>query len=124
MGHLRRFYEQVPWTRLRPTDCFRSGSGINDAFYPPHVTADDRRSTVVVFFGENYRRGASQAHVLGVRDARYTVRWFDPRIGTWREASSAVPVAGRLDVPDKPDDRDWLLLLQARAAGPDEKDLP
>jgi hypothetical protein len=120
MGHLRRFYEEVPWARLRPADCFRSGSGINDAFYAPHVTADADRSTVVVFFGEHYRRGIGEAHVLGARDAAYTVRWFDPRIGEWRQPSSAVSVAGRLDVPDKPDDRDWLLVLGAGTA-PDEE---
>jgi hypothetical protein len=124
MGHLRRFYGELPWTELRPTDCFRSSSATNDLFYPPEVTATPDRSTVVVFLSENYRRGEGQAQVLGVPDAEYAIRWFNPRRGTWHDAAPTVPTAGRLNVPDKPDNRDWLLVLRAGAVAPKEEGSP
>ena len=112
MGHLRRFYESLPWTQLRPAPCLSSGSGINDAFYRPDVSADASRSTVVLFFSETYHRGVGHAEVFGTQAVPYSVRWFDPRTGVAHRAPDALPVGGRLGVPDKPDDRDWLLVLQ------------
>jgi hypothetical protein len=41
LGHLREFYENLPWPLLSPkTDCFRSESVFNRTIYAPQVTAD------------------------------------------------------------------------------------
>jgi hypothetical protein len=116
LGHMRRFYESIAWTSLRPDPaCFATENVFNRSLYPPAVTADEVRLTVVVFFGETYRRGDGVAAALvGLGAGPYRLRWFDPRTGRFLVVADQVqPSVGVLPLPDKPDDADWLLLAQA-----------
>src|SRR6478752_4158881 len=114
LGHLRRFYEGLPWARLHPApECFTSTSFLNTTIYAPQVTADPEREAVVAFFGETYRNGDGAAAISHLKNHPYTVNWFDPRTGlTYLIEQLAIPVNEFLAVPDKPDSRDWVLHVQ------------
>jgi len=95
---------------------FVAQSALNNSVYRPDVTADEQRGTVVVFFGETYRMGASGASLTGLQDRPYRLRWFNPRSGQFLATDRAVGLAGgRLVLPDKPDSCDWLLVVQVDA---------
>jgi len=115
LGHLRRFYESLPWTRLRPApECFTSESVFNSTIYAPQVTVDPETETVVIFFGETYRNGDGAAAISGLQDNPYTMKWFDPRTGQSHLIDDrAIPIDGTLPIPVKPDERDWVLYAQA-----------
>lgn len=115
MGHLRRFYESLPWWTLRPADgLFATTSGENDRFYRPLVTADETRRTLVAYFGETYRNDEGTASLGRVADAGYALRWFDPRAGEWHDAGAVRAERGSIPLPALPyDGADWLLVAQS-----------
>ena len=116
LGHLRRFYESLDWTVLRPAPhLFTTTSGIDATFYRPEVSADPQRRTAVVYFGETYRNEGSAALTGLDATAVYHQRWCDPRSGTWLPGPQAVtPANGLIAIPDTPENNsDWLLVLTA-----------
>ena len=116
LGYLRRFYEALPWHRLRPvTDCFVAGDPLNAAFSPPLVTADEGRSVVVVHFDERYRLTGLGATLTGLVGSSYGVTWFDPVTGRGSAGESRVVTEGSITISDPPEMRDWLLV--ARSTG-------
>jgi len=117
LGHLRRFYESLDWTALRPdSECFATENPFNASLYRPNVTADQQRRTIVAFFPEAYRRGGGRALMRGLATEPYRVEWFDPRTGGFRLIDDRAQAdGGILVVPDKPDDGDWVLLARSRA---------
>jgi len=114
LGHLRAFYEALNWTALRPApECLELESWVNETIYRPNVSADPARSVVVAFFGENYRRPGGRAAFCGLTDSDYRVRLFDPREGSSRTlVESVAPASGRIELPDLPDEFDWLLVAE------------
>lgn len=114
LGHLRRFYESLDWTALRPaSDHFATEDVFNASLYYPLVTADDGARTVVVYFSETYRRGGGPAALVGLEAGAYRLQWFNPRTGRYSMVEDhAVPTDGRLVLPDKPDGSDWVLLAR------------
>ena len=69
-----------------------------------------------------FEKGAPKAQIRGAQlNTEYSVRWFDPRNGSWKEAgvlrSSAT---GTLDLSDYPSPEDWALKLELTTA-PDRK---
>ena len=114
LGHLRRFYEALDWTALRPDpECFVTKNVFNASLYRPDFSSDPPRRTVVGFFGETYRRGGGQGSLVGLGGNAYRVQWFDPRTGLFLDIEDvAMPSAGVIQLPDKPDDRDWVLLAR------------
>ena len=44
----------------------------------------------------------------------YRMQWFDPSTGKWQEEESFVKtVSGGIEIPVKPDEKDWMLVLTA-----------
>jgi hypothetical protein len=117
VGHMRRFYESIDWTSLRPAPTlFRSSDWVNATAYPPNVSADAERRTVVTYLGETYRNGQGSARLVGLPDAAFRLRWFDPRHGEFlADDGDVLTTNGGIAVPDKPDDADWVLLAQSIA---------
>ncbi|HWH98445.1 MAG TPA: DUF4038 domain-containing protein [Pseudolysinimonas sp.] len=116
LGLLRGFYESLPWWRLTPVfDVFDAGGMMNAVFYPPVVSADEERRTVVAYFGETYRSEEGAPAFVGLLDILYRMWWFDPRTGATLPAGERLePREGRLDLPAKPTpDDDWVLVAQA-----------
>ena len=81
--------------------------------FPPHVSADDTRSTVAAYFGETYRHDDGTTHLTGLLPARYRVEWFDPREGRFTGERIETPHDGSLTVLKPPStDADWMLLVR------------
>jgi hypothetical protein len=49
-------------------------------------------------------------------DVLYTMHWFSPRSGDYTIVADSIrPEDGILALPEKPDGRDWILLIRAKA---------
>lgn len=115
MGHMRRFYEAIDWTALRPDpECFVTENVFNTSLYSPALSADCGRRTIVAYFGETYRAGGGQAWFTRLQPGPYALRWYDPRAGAFQDAGDDHPTDGRIPLPEKPDARDWVLLAIQR----------
>jgi hypothetical protein len=100
MGHVRKLFESVPWTELRPAqELIEPATGKDDAakFVACAATAD--RKVIVAYFPA----GAKAAFVPAVAGTD-GVTWFNPRTG----ASKA---GGTLDPPDA---EDWVLVIRRK----------
>ena len=111
MKLLRKFYEGLPWWKLVP----RWDDPAWAAWENPEqsVLSSDGNSTYVVYF---YAAGTATG-TLKSMDAKvaYTARWFDPRTGKYRLASDSIkPMNGDWAVPEKPDAKDWLLVVNKK----------
>lgn len=115
MGHLRRLYESLDWTGLRPAPHFFEASNAeNEIFYRPAVSADNDGRTIVIYFAETYRFEDGAGTLRGLLPHPYKISWFDPRSGERTSiAAAAMPDGGELVVPPAPGEGDWVLTVQA-----------
>lgn len=115
MGYMRGFYEKYHFERLRPAgQCYQvKGSEADNGpfdMFKPLISASHDMDTVIVYFN-TYTR-SPEAQIRYLKNKPYRMAWFDPRTGG--EAvleQAAVPVDGRLDMPERPTGEDWLLVL-------------
>jgi hypothetical protein len=115
MGHLRRLYESLDWTNLRPAShFFATSNDENELFYRPSVSADGEGRTIVIYFSETYRFEGGAGTLRGLLPVGYRIDWFDPRSGNrTRVAAAAVPRDGGIVVPPAPAEGDWVLIARA-----------
>lgn len=103
MGHVRKLFEALPWTKLRPDPAaVQQETGTTD---PARFVAAARtpdRSTFVFYFPA----GATAKIPLEVGSKNDAVRWFNPRTGEWVAGTTT---AGRFTPPDT---EDWVLVVQ------------
>ncbi|WP_052226509.1 apiosidase-like domain-containing protein [Microbacterium mangrovi] len=116
LGYLRRLYESLNWWELRPAhDLLLPSSSINSTFFPPLVTADEERRTILVYFAEAHRWGANAGTLRGLQSTAYRLEWFDPRTAGRSIVLDATPEAdGTLIIPGPPGGDDWILIARAR----------
>lgn len=99
MGYVRRFFESLPWTQLRPAPEFVEQPRDDPSLFAACARSIDGRITVAYFPA----RSPAQVRVH-VADPKQ-VRWYNPREGTWLERSPR----GLLTPPD---DYDWLVVIK------------
>ena len=62
-----------------------------------------------------FEKGMPRAHIRGARlNTQYRAQWFDPRNGSWQDASRGMlhsGPTGNIELPDYPGDTDWGLKL-------------
>jgi hypothetical protein len=106
LQHLRAAYESVDWWRLAPRPGAVPGAEVL-------VKADGNRTFVLYFLATGKTPTAcSLANVPA--GARYTGAWFDPRTGRKQPlATSIAAQSEQLLLPNRPDQDDWLLILNA-----------
>lgn len=98
MGHVRKLFESLPWTALRPAqDLVKQGSDDPTTFVSCAATKD--RTTIVAYFPA----GAKGEVLIPFVKKTTTSAWFDPRTGESKEASLAPP----------PDARDWVRVVRS-----------
>jgi len=104
MGHVRKLFESLPWTKLRPKpDFVGQETGKTDpSKFVACAAADDKDTGVAVFY---FPAGAKAQVLLHVRGVQGSVRWFNPRTGEWVERSPR-------GVFTPPDDEDWVLVVK------------
>lgn len=101
MKHLRQFFQAVHWPKLRPAqDLLVNQPGERDPARFVAAAAPEDRSSLVAYVP------AGSALILKpeIIKALPRARWFNPRTGIWRDATSFEP----------PDAEDWLIHLTAR----------
>jgi len=101
MGYVRKFFESLPWTELRPAQEFvaqESGKDDPKKFVSCAATPDN---SLYVFY---FPAGATATVRLHVSDPK-AVRWFNPRSGKWDDQKPK-----GLFVP--PDEEDWLMVVK------------
>ena len=89
MGHARRLFESLPWTRLRPAQQLLARQEQDPGKFVACAATPDR-ATIVAYLPA----GAQPAFHDGVLppDPR-AIRWFNPRDGRWLPASPTPPDA-------------------------------
>lgn len=113
MGVMKDFFLEVPWTGLTP----RFGDSEWSSWEDPErcvLATVGNRLYLAYCYGPTSEGTLKK---LG-RGAVYAARWLDPRTGRYAGNSRDVRAPdGTWQVPRKPDDRDWLLVLERRRAG-------
>ena len=112
MTYMKRFFTGLEWWKLTPRFDVRSCGRFADA-NQTRIASDGWKTVVVLFCNEGTATGTLQQ--LNP-NTPYTARWYDPRAGTFLPALDdiAPSVSGEWSLPPKPDDSDWVLLVQAR----------
>jgi hypothetical protein len=112
MTYMKRFYTSLNWWKLTP----RFDDPAWSAFVDPNhsfLSSDGNNTYVVYFFGDGNSTGTLKGLAAGVS---YEASWFNPRTGVATKLGGITPAAGQWTVPDRPNDNDWLLLVN-RVAG-------
>jgi hypothetical protein len=97
MGYVRRFFESLPWTKLRPApDAVKQSSGDPLKFVSAARASDN---SVYVFYFPT-----SATADITVRPGNHddSMRWFNPRSGEWIVHRQLTP----------PDPQDWVLVVR------------
>jgi len=106
MRHVRACYESVAWWKLEPRPEALSPAG--DVL----VKADDAQTLVLYYLSKG--KVPSSAQLVGLpKTARYRGEWFDPRDGRQKPLAEPLSATAQgLLLPQRPDPRDWLLILR------------
>lgn len=96
LRHLRRFFEELPFADMHAADGLTS-NGFCLAKPPAHY---------VFYFPKG---GTSTIDLSGAANRKVGARWFDPRLGQWRNGPSVL--AGKNTV-SSPAAGDWVLLIR------------
>ena len=77
-----------------------------------YCAASPERDWFLLYFEEDGERNAILRG--GLPAATYRPSWFDPREGTWQAPGKPITVetSSLLHLPERPDDRDWGLMLE------------
>lgn len=111
MGHMRRFFEDCGWWRMRP---YGAGGSALLGRHLPMVTVSPEGRGVVAYYASTVRKRLA---VEGVACGPWSACWFDPRVGRYGEPFSLEAPDGTLELPDKIDMEDWVLVARARLKG-------
>lgn len=109
MGYVRKLFESVPWTELRPAapSLVTQVSGKDDP--SKHVASAygtaKGESFLVVYFPAR----ATASIAIHVRGAGDRIKWFNPRTGEFVRPEARKPGRGPFDPPD---DEDWVLVVR------------
>ena len=106
MGIMRRFYEDVDFSRLVPY-AGDAGSAVLGRAKPLASIAEDG-SRLVAYYSESVRKPLS---VEGLTPGAWRLTWFDPRTGEFGAPEDAT-IDGAWTLPEKPSIEDWLLVAE------------
>src|SRR5438067_7345659 len=101
-GYVRKFFESLPWTTLRPAQEYvAQDSGKDDPTkFVSCAAGTDGDSPFYVYY---FPAGATASVRLHVADPK-AVRWFNPRTGAWNDKKPRGLFAS-------PVDEDWLMVV-------------
>lgn len=119
---LRKHIHTVGFAKLRPfVGCLISGVPFSDdtlfGMFNFFITASDDMGAVVMYLTRQSMNSGSIIRYL--KSSSCTVTWFNPRTGEYTVAETDMhPVRGEYALPNRPDNQDWLLVLQENGASP------
>jgi hypothetical protein len=114
MRHLRSCYESVEWWKLKPKPtAVETESPL--AEMQRILTKADGDTIFLIYFPRRMPAG-TKPRLSGVATgSTYSALWFDPRTGKKASLKQALTVHdGKLPLPRKPDERDWMLILRKK----------
>lgn len=114
MTHLIEFYTALDWWKLEPRFDDPAWSTLENPARS-FVKSDGNRVYVVYFADLTTKTGTLNGLKPG---ASYLAKWFNPRSGESAELSQLFQPSpdGRYEIPPRPDEMDWLLLVQMNAS--------
>jgi hypothetical protein len=81
MGYVKKFFESVPWTELRPAHEFvGQETGKDDPLKFVSCAAATKKNVFVYYFPA----GSKATIALHIRGVEGSVDWFNPRTGEWK----------------------------------------
>ena len=116
MGYLRAFYEYVGWYRMIPSFDFTYGNF--EVRKQVAISHDAEDNTLIFYFFNPEPENGWLAHLK--KNVKYQAHWFDPVNGKFIDLPDIITEDGTYPVPERPNLRDWVLLLNAEDLGPYE----
>ncbi len=108
MGYVRKLFESVPWTELRPAQDLVTQVSKEPAHFVAAAATPDRK--VKVFYlpaGDRKTRAPIQPAV------GEELTWFNPRTGEFTKNADVVRTAGQTAF-DPPNNQDWVLVMRKK----------
>ncbi|MFG1707031.1 DUF4038 domain-containing protein [Nonomuraea sp. M3C6] len=117
MGYLKAFFTALPWWQLVPApDATSWAPNVPTDTQAPFASATSDRDVVVVYYPHRLDGGGTYTGTVGgVHRGHYTMRWYDPRTGSYGRGTEVVVTsnAGQITLPAQPDAAsDWTLLIR------------
>lgn len=119
MQYLKNFMASLPWQSMRPLNLSNSvvtwsQNGLTD-ISTPVVSGDSGLKNVVVYFPQEFIGSGSSGTISGLSPFIYNAEWYNPTNGALTPISNSIApgIGGTWTMPQKPDNDDWALLLQA-----------
>jgi hypothetical protein len=109
VGLMRRLFELRPWHQLVPDQSvIASGQGEGENHVQAARAAD--ASFLIAYLPQGNPVGI---HMDAISGQTVQARWYDPRVGTWRDIGQ-FPNAGTREfaAPSRGDKHDWVLVLE------------
>ena len=114
MTYLYQFYTALDWWKLEPR--FIDSNWAKFANPERSVLKSEGNRVYVVYFSNTTHKTGTLKQMDD--STVYTARWYNPRDGKYLEISSAVKSStGEWEIPLKPDEQDWLLIVTAVLTG-------
>jgi len=113
VGLMRRLFELRPWYQLVPDQSvIASGQGEGETHVQAARTQDG--SFLIAYLPQGDRVGIHMDRISG---QNVQARWYDPRLGTWRDIGR-FPNRGTqaFSAPSQGDKEDWVLVLEDAAS--------
>ncbi|MCC8103705.1 MAG: DUF4038 domain-containing protein [Clostridiales bacterium] len=117
MGYMRQLYLDEHFEEMTPIPVASISpfgvTSVSDApptMFDPLATANARRTRMIIYYNEHTRGGC---RVPDLCTGSYQAEWFNPRTAERTMAAKDLsPQDGALDLPARPDGKDWLLVVK------------
>ncbi|MCX8128595.1 MAG: DUF4038 domain-containing protein [Clostridia bacterium] len=109
LGFLKGFYTSLDWSRLIPRFSDTSWGEFKNG--EQAVVSTNASKVYTVYF---YNIGKDTGVLKNMDSGKvYTAEWFNPRTGKYTIINDGIkPETGRYNIPQKPDNEDWMLLVR------------
>jgi hypothetical protein len=99
IGYARRFFEQLPWTELRPAQDLISQPAPSVPTQFVSIMATPKRNVIVGYLPNGGKLSWNEYQPLSTAK----IQWFNPRTGEYQDGNALLTA---------PDQNDWLLLIR------------
>lgn len=115
MGHMRRVYESVDWWKLEPRPGAVTAAGNLTERESKQVLAKAFEDRLFLIYIPSDIEPDSELTLQGTSNRlRYNMTWFNPRDGKFEQIPRRLNGSpGKLLLPSRPDDHDWVLVMSA-----------
>ncbi len=107
MGYMKDFYMKHRFWEMYPYETSdEEGNPFGKKM--PMITVSKDKKHWILYYPAATRKTAK---LIGFNAAEYKLTWFDPRSNTYFDAGNALIAEGKFEIPKKPDQKDWILVM-------------